>query len=217
MVMVKIVVLLLVLLGTPMALGQSADFANRDEALAALVSPDADRRAAAVTWIASHGTQSDSPVLRQRLVDESVYVRGLAENGLWMLWSHSGDAAIDALLAKGVEAMQDQDLDQAITTFSEVIRRRPDFAEGWNKRATALFLAGEFRKSLADCDEVMKRNPDHFGALAGYGQNYFQLEQYGKAIDYWKRALQVNPNMTSLVASIELAERLIAERRQHSA
>jgi tetratricopeptide (TPR) repeat protein len=54
---------------------------------------------------------------------------------------------------------------------------------------------GELKRSLADCDEVMKRNPNHFGALAGYGQIYFQLEQYEKAIEYWKRALRVNPNM----------------------
>ena len=85
--------------------------------------------------------------------------------------------------------MQAQQFKAAIATFSEVIRRKPAFAEGWNKRATVLFLAGELRKSLADCDEVMKRNPNHFGALAGYGQIYFQLEQYEKAIEYWKRAL----------------------------
>jgi tetratricopeptide (TPR) repeat protein len=97
-----------------------------------------------------------------------------------------------------------------------VIRRKPAFAEGWNKRATVLFLAGDFKKSLADCDEVMKRNPYHFGALAGYGQIYFQLKQYDKAIEYWKRALIANPNMVSVQANIEIAEQLLAEKRKHS-
>jgi tetratricopeptide (TPR) repeat protein len=114
----------------------------------------------------------------------------------------------------GVAQMQGRQFEAAIATFSEVIRRKPAFAEGWNKRATVLFLAGELRKSLADCDEVMKRNPNHFGALAGYGQIYFQLEQYEKAIEYWKRALRVNPNMEGVERGIETAEELLAQRRR---
>jgi tetratricopeptide (TPR) repeat protein len=94
---------------------------------------------------------------------------------------------------------------------------KPDFAEGWNKRATVLFLAGEYRQSLADCDEVMKRNPLHFGALAGYGQIYFQLELYEKAIEYWERALRVNPNMSGIELNIEAARQLIARRQRQSA
>jgi tetratricopeptide (TPR) repeat protein len=123
---------------------------------------------------------SDDAALRARLKDENPFVRRYAEQALWVFWSRSGDDAIDALMETGVGQMQDRQLPAAIATFSEVIRRKPAFAEGWNKRATALFLAGELRKSLADCDEVVKRNPNHFGALAGYGQIYFQLEQYEK-------------------------------------
>jgi tetratricopeptide (TPR) repeat protein len=131
-----------------------------------------------------------------------------------VLWSRSGDDAIDALMDTGVAQMQSQQFRAAIATFSEVIRLKPSFAEGWNKRATVLFLAGDLRKSLADCDEVMKRNPNHFGALAGYGQIYFQLEQYEKAIEYWKRALKVNPNMEGVEKGIKNAEELLAERRK---
>ena len=108
-------------------------------------------------------------------------------------------------------------LDNAIATFSSIIARRPDFAEGWNKRATALFLTGDFRRSLADCNEVIKRNPAHFGALAGFGQIYFQLEQYERAIAFWQRALQVNPNLTGVEASIKATEQLIAQQRKRSA
>src|SRR6266852_1521515 len=120
-------------------------------------------------------------------------------------------------MAKGVEEMQARDFKASIATFSEVTRRKPAFAEGWNKRATVLYLAGEYKRSLADCDEVMKRNPHHFGALAGYGQIYFALKQYEKAIQYWKRALQENPNMVTLEFNIEGAEALLEERRKHSA
>jgi tetratricopeptide (TPR) repeat protein len=190
------------------------DFANREEALKTLTARDPTKRAEAIAWIAEHGMPSDDAALRLRLKDENPFVRHYAEQALWVLWSRSGDDAIDALMETGVAQMQNQQFRAAIATFSEVIRRKPSFAEGWNKRATVLFLAGELKRSLADCDEVMKRNPNHFGALAGYGQIYFQLEQYEKAIEYWKRALKVNPNMEGVERGIRNAEELLAERRK---
>ena len=199
------------------ALAQDGAYAGRDEALRAIDSAEPERRADAIRWIASHGTPDDAPVLQAHLTDTSVEVREVAEAGLWQLWSHSGDEKIDALLARGVDQMRGGDLDTAIATFSSIIDRRPDFAEGWNKRATALFLAGDFRRSLADCNEVIKRNPAHFGALAGFGQIYFQLEQYERAIAFWQRALQVNPNLTGVEASIKATEQLIAQQRKRSA
>ena len=199
------------------ALAQDGAYAGRDEALRAIDSAEPERRADAIRWIASHGTPDDAPVLQAHLTDTSVEVREVAESGLWQLWSHSGDEKIDALLARGVDEMRGGDLDTAIATFSSIIDRRPDFAEGWNKRATALFLAGDFRRSLADCNEVIKRNPAHFGALAGFGQIYFQLEQYERAIAFWQRALQVNPNLTGVEASIKATEQLIAQQRKRSA
>ena len=199
------------------ALAQTANYANRAQALQGLGSQDAVQRAEATAWIAGHGKRVDDKLLLVRLVDDSPLVRSVAEQGLWLLWSRSGDKATDALLSQGIGQMQAGELRDSIATFSQVIRRKPDFAEGWNKRATAFFLAGELRKSLADCDQVVKRNPNHFGALSGYGQIYFQLEEYEKAIRYWKRALLVNPNMTSLEINIRAAEELMAERPRQAA
>src|SRR5580765_3020087 len=190
--------------------------ATRQDALAALASADAAARADAVVWIARNGAEADAAPLYDRLRDASPRVRSFAEQALWMLWSRSGDEAVDRLLERGADEMQSGRHGEAIATFSEVIRRKPAFAEGWNKRATALFLAGELRKSLADCNEVMKRNPNHFGALAGYGQIYFRLEQYEKAIEYWRRALRVNPNMGGVEDGIKNAEEKLEERRRHS-
>jgi tetratricopeptide (TPR) repeat protein len=190
--------------------------ASRAEALAALDNPVTERRAEAVVWVANHGRMEDTQLLLKRLHDESHFVRSYAEQGLWLLWSRSGDAGIDRTMARGVEDMQAGRHAEAIATFSEVIRSRPDFAEGWNKRATAHYLAGEYRKSLADCDEVVKRNPHHFGALSGYGQIYFQLEDLEKAIAWWRRALEVNPNMVGVELNIKGAEQLQKEKRGRS-
>jgi tetratricopeptide (TPR) repeat protein len=190
--------------------------ATREAALAALESPVTERRAEAVVWVANHGRMEDTPLLMQRLLDESPFVRGYAERGLWLLWSRSGDADIDRVMARGVEEMEAGNHAAAVKLFSEVIRRRPEFAEGWNKRATAYFLAGEYRKSLADCDEVVKRNPRHFGALSGYGQIYFQLQDYEQAIRWWRRSLEVNPNMVGVELNLKRAEQLLKERRGRS-
>ena len=215
--MKRLAVLLLGLLCAIAAQAQSGTYSSRNSALKGLTSQDEVHRVEAVAWIASHGTQADTKALVQRLADESPVVRYAAEQGLWLLWTRSDDKGISALMAKGIAEMQAHALKDAIATFSEIIKRKPMFAEGWNKRATALFLAGEFRKSLADCAQVMKRNPYHFGALAGYGQIYFQLDEYGKAIEYWKRALKVNPNMTNIEINIKAAEQMLAESRRQAA
>ena len=186
---------------------------DRPQALAALSSADAATRAEAIVWVANLGAMADAPLLHERLRDESPFVRGFAERGLWLLWGRSGDAAIDALMARGSEEMQAGALRQSIATFSEVIKKKPDFAEGWNRRATAYYLSGQFRRSLADCDEVLKRNPAHFGAISGVGQIYTRLQDYDKALAWFRRALDVNPNMLGVEFNIQEVEQLLKERR----
>ena len=188
---------------------------DRAQALAGLDDAATERRAAAVVWFAHHGTPDDDKLILPRLGDEDPMVRALAERGMWVLWSRSGDEAVDALMAEGARQLEARDLAAAIATYAEVVRRKPAFAEGWNKRATAYFLNGELARSLADCDEVMKRNPYHFGALSGYGQIYFQQKRYDRAIEYWQRALKVNPNL-GLAGNIELARKMLAQSRKSS-
>lgn len=189
---------------------------TRAVALKALESEDARQRAAGVLYIGRTGLAADGPLLVKRLNDEHPTVRAVAEQSVWRVWSRSGDAETDMMLAAGVEEMEIGLYSEAIHTFSNVIKRSPEFAEGWNKRATALFLAGDLRRSLADCDEVIKRNPQHFGALSGYGQIYFRLEQYEKAIEYFRRALAVNPNLASVELMIRGIEKLLRDKRGRS-
>jgi len=116
---------------------------TRAEALTALESPDAAKRAEAIVWIANNGNMTDTVLLHERLRDESAFVRGFAEQGVWLLWSRSGYAQVDALMARGAEEMEAEHFAEAIKLFSEVIRRKPEFAEGWNRRATVYYLAGD--------------------------------------------------------------------------
>jgi tetratricopeptide (TPR) repeat protein len=132
------------------------------------------------------------------------------------VWSRSGDAEVDALFALGVEQMSLRQGPAAVAIFTRVIERKPEFAEGWNKRATVYYLMGEYDKSLHDCDEVMKRNPVHFGALSGYGQIYLQLGKPERALPYFERALAVNPNMEQVEQVIEQLKALLAQKRKDS-
>ncbi len=207
---------LLALALTAAALPAFPEPGSREEALAALRSTDAATRAEAVVWIANRGGAADERLLHERLRDESALVRSYAEQALWLLWSRSGEREIDALMARGVEEMQAGRHAAAIELFSRVISRKPDFAEGWNKRATAYYLAGEYRKSLADCAEVIKRNPRHFGALSGAGMVHVALEQYEEALGWFRRALEVNPNMTGVELNIRRLEERLKEKRGRS-
>jgi tetratricopeptide (TPR) repeat protein len=101
-------------------------------------------------------------------------LRADAEGAVWTLWSRSGDAEVDKLLQGGIRDMNQGRMAQAVETFTRVIERKPDFVEGWNKRATAYYLMEDLEQSLKDCDEVIKRNPRHFGALSGYGLIYIK-------------------------------------------
>jgi tetratricopeptide (TPR) repeat protein len=189
---------------------------TREQALAALKHADAATRAEAVVWLANRGAMSDAPLLHERLRDESPFVRAYAERGLWLLWARSGDAAIDELMARGTEEMQSGQHAKAVETFTSVIEEKPDFAEAWNRRATVHYLAGDFERSIADCGEVLKRNPLHFGALSGMGQIFFQLQDYDQALAWYRRALEVNPNMTGVELNIKGIEELLRDKRGRS-
>ena len=186
---------------------------SRDQALAELAKrDDAAARRQGAEGLGETGDMGDVPVLTRALRDPDSGVRALAEQSLWRVWSRSGDADADKILMHGTEQMQRGDLAEAVGTFTEIIKRKPDFAEAWNKRATAYYLAGDFEKSLADCDEVMKRNPVHFGALSGYGLIYLQLGKPEDALLYFERALGVNPNLAGIEQAVQAIKQLLAQQ-----
>lgn len=187
---------------------------TREQALSQMTSADVEQRRQGAAWLGELGRPDDAPLLIAALTDPDEAVRVLAENSVWQVWTRSGDTEIDGLMLTGMEQMNRGDGPGAVETFTKIIERRPDFAEGWNKRATVYFLMGENEKSLHDCDEVMKRNPAHFGALAGYGQIYLRMDQPERALTYFRRALRINPNMRGVQQVIPEIEQLLTERRK---
>ena len=182
---------------------------SREQAARSLSDANAQTRRDAADRLGEVGTMADAPVLVKALRDADEDTRIQAQESLWRIWARSGDPEVDRLYERGVEQMTAGNLGESIATFTRVIELKPEFAEGWNKRATLYFLVGELRKSLADCDQVMKRNPYHFGALAGYAQIYARLGYYERALEYSRRALEVNPNLDGVRRNIEMLEHLL--------
>jgi len=186
---------------------------SREQAVQSLSGAEAQTRRDAATRLGEVGSMADVALLVKALRDPDEYTRDQAEQALWRIWARSGDPEVDRLYQTGIEQMNAGDLQRSIVTFTRIIELKPDFAEGWNKRATLYFLVGDLRKSLADCDEVMKRNPYHFGALSGYALIYTRLEYYDRALEYSRRALAINPNLVGVRQNVELLERLLEQRR----
>jgi tetratricopeptide (TPR) repeat protein len=189
---------------------------TREQALEALAQPDAEKRRDGTRGLADTGTMADVPTLARALRDADSVVRALAERAMWQVWSRSGDPETDRLFTAGLAEMSQQDGAAAVAAFSRVVERQPDFAEGWNKRATVYYLLGQYEKSLADCDEVMKRNPYHFGALSGYGMIYLQLRDPERALEFFDKALRVNPNLDAVQETVDALRALLVQRRRDS-
>jgi tetratricopeptide (TPR) repeat protein len=119
-------------------------------------------------------------------------------------------------MEKGAGEMESRDLKAAIATYSEVIRRKPAFAEGWNKRATARFLATHYATSIADCEEVIRLNPHHFGALSGQGLCHSALGQHREAARCYRRALAVHPRLETVRQHLARAEAMLARGNGHA-
>ncbi len=128
-----------------------------------------------------------------------------AEAKLWSLWCRSGISKAEMLFRAGVEAMQRHELTEAESLFTRVIELVPDFAEGWNKRATVRYMAQNFAESIADCRETVQRNPNHFAAFAGQGLCHMSLGQYDEAAVCFRKALDIHPHMKAVRHNLSLA------------
>lgn len=131
----------------------------------------------------------------------------LIQRRIWSIWYESDDPQVEALMTDGLEAMQTRKFYSAISVFSKVIKIAPDFAEGWNRRATVYYLIGQYEKSLTDVDKVLALEPRHFGAWSGAGQIYNQLERKRESMNAFRKALAVNPHMPSPRIMLERLEK----------
>ncbi len=164
----------------------------------------------AATFFAASGSQADDAELDPlfdalRDADESSYRE--IENRIWEEWSRSGSAAMDLLLERGREALQAGDVDVAIEHFTALIDHAPDFAEGYNARATAYFQKGLYGPSLEDIRQTLARNPRHFGAMSGLALILDEIGESEGALEAWRAVEAIHPQREGVREAIERLEK----------
>jgi tetratricopeptide (TPR) repeat protein len=131
------------------------------------------------------------------------------EGRIWEEWSRSGSAAMDLLLERGREALEAGELPVAIEHFSALVDHAPDFAEGYNARATAWFQAGHYGLALEDIRQTLARNPRHFGAMSGLALILEEIGEEEGALEAWRAVEALHPSRQGVREAIERLERQV--------
>ena len=117
------------------------------------------------------------------------------EARIWAIWMQTPSDTAALLMMRAKAAMEAQQTDVALKLLDSVIKLRPDYVEGWNRRATLYYLQNDYAHSLADIQQVLIREPRHFGALAGLGMIMQDIGDDKRALDAFRRALAINPHL----------------------
>lgn len=119
------------------------------------------------------------------------------------LWSRSGSRSMDLLLERGQDALEAEDYTAALEHFTALTDHAPDFAEGWNMRATTFYLMDRFELSVADISRTLALNPDHFGALYGLGVIMEQLDDEAAALRAYRAAQALHPHRENTAEAVK--------------
>ncbi len=112
---------------------------------------------------------------------------------IWNIWYEVDDPKVIEYFEKGIQAMNLRNYPLAIRFFNNLIEEDPNFAEGWNKRATVHFMMGNFDQSMKDIIKTLELEPRHFGALDGMGLIFIHQGQFQQAIDVYDKMLEIFP------------------------
>jgi len=117
------------------------------------------------------------------------------EARIWAIWLHTPSDTAALLMMRAKAAMDVQQTDVAIELLDAIVKLRPDYVEAWNRRATLYYLKNNYTRALADIEQVLVREPRHFGALAGLGMIMQDLGDDKRALDAFRKALAINPHL----------------------
>ncbi|MBV9523536.1 MAG: tetratricopeptide repeat protein [Alphaproteobacteria bacterium] len=120
------------------------------------------------------------------------------EGRIWAIWLASGSDTADLLMSRVKAAIEAKDTKLAIQLLGSIIDIKPDYIEAWNRRATLFFALKDYGRAMTDIQEVLNREPRHFGALAGLGMILEEVGEDKQALDAYRKALAVNPHMQKI-------------------
>lgn len=131
---------------------------------------------------------------------------------IWQEWSDSGSATVNLLMQRSQKAIETQKFDAALDFLDQVVTLDPNYAEGWNRRATVHFMMKNYGKSMADIEHTLRLEPRHFGALSGLAQIMADTGRKQAALDAWQRVLAIYPMLRSAQGEVStLSEELAGE------
>jgi tetratricopeptide (TPR) repeat protein len=117
------------------------------------------------------------------------------EDAIWGAWMYHGHDEADTALARASADMAARRFDLAETRLAILLRRRPDWAEAWNKRATLCYLMERDDESVEAIHRTLELEPRHFGALCGLGEIFRSRGEMGAALLAFGLALRVHPQL----------------------
>ena len=128
------------------------------------------------------------------------------EQEIWIEWSKSGSAAMDLLLERGRRALDEGQTQLAVEHFTALTDHAPDFAEGWNARASAYYSLGQFGPAISDIGRTLELNPRHYGALSGLAIIFEALGQPEKALEVYRKVLEIDPHAEGVPEAVTRLE-----------
>ncbi|HHZ66838.1 MAG TPA: tetratricopeptide repeat protein [Alphaproteobacteria bacterium] len=161
-------------------------------------------------WANQNDTRLDSLFSQLQITGSGQKARTI-EKFIWKIWRESGDESVDQLMVDGVKAMGGGNYEGALIAFSSIVKGAPNFAEGWNKRATLYWLMGDFEKSVEDINRTLALEPRHFGALSGLAMIRESQERPLDALQAFERALEIYPAMPNAAERIRKLNRQLGE------
>lgn len=131
---------------------------------------------------------------------------------IWAEWNKSGSASIDTMMLWSQQALEAKKFDVALDFLDQVVTLQPNYAEGWNRRATVHFMMRNYRKSMADIERTLELEPRHFGAISGMAQIMAGAGRDQLALQAWQRVLDIYPMMRNAQTEVSrLSEELAGE------
>jgi len=155
------------------------------------------------------GTYEANATLGRALNDRDRGVRLLAENGIRAVWTRCGNSQQNSDVCSIVSLNIAKRFDEALSLATRFLRNCPWYAEAWNQRAIANYCLESFDASVQDCHQALELNPYHFAAAAGMGQSYLKLGCQAMALESFRRALKLNPNLEGVRANVSYLARTL--------
>lgn len=134
------------------------------------------------------------------------------EERIWSVWTASRSDTANLLMTRVKTAIEAKDLDLAVTLLDGIVKIKPDYIEGWNRRATIFYMKKDYGRAIADIRQVLKREPRHFGALAGLGLILQDIGDDKQALEVYRRALSVYPRMERIPDIVKTLQEKIEGR-----